>query len=44
LSKSIGDIHEARGEAGLQELPGIGKSLGDQIARWLQEEADTTET
>lgn len=36
--KSVVDIYEARGEAGLRELPNIGKSLGGQIAGWLEEE------
>lgn len=36
--KDIRDIHRVRGETGLQELPGVGKSLGGQIARWLREE------
>ncbi len=36
--ESIADIHQARGEAGLRELPGIGKSLASVIAKWLREE------
>ena len=36
---SIGALYEARGEAGLRELPGIGKSLAAQIAGWLKEDA-----
>jgi len=35
---SIAELYEARGEAGLRELPGIGKSLAREIARWLREE------
>jgi hypothetical protein len=35
--ESIVDIYQARGEVGLRELPGIGKSMAGQIARWLQE-------
>ena len=36
--ESIAELYQARGEAGLRELPGIGKSLAAQIAGWLQEE------
>jgi len=32
----VADVYEARGEAGLRKLPGIGKSLAGQIAGWLQ--------
>jgi DNA repair photolyase len=35
--ENIADIYQARGEGGLRELPGIGKSLAAEIARWLQE-------
>jgi hypothetical protein len=35
--ESIADLYDARGEAGLRELPGIGKSLAWRIARWLRE-------
>jgi DNA repair photolyase len=35
--ESVADIYTARGEAGLRELDGIGKSIGGQIAAWLQE-------
>lgn len=35
--QSIAELYAARGEAGLRELPGIGKSLAGQIARWLRE-------
>ncbi len=38
--ESIADIYGAHGQAGLRELPGIGKSLAGEIARWLQEEED----
>jgi DNA repair photolyase len=38
LSESIADLYEARGEAGLPELPGIGKRIAAQIAAWLQRE------
>jgi hypothetical protein len=46
--ESIAEIYNARGEAGLRELPGIGKSMAGQIAEWLPEsvtkqpEGDTT--
>jgi len=33
--ESIGELYRARGEAGLRELPGIGKSLAAVIGRWL---------
>jgi hypothetical protein len=36
--ESIVHVHQARGEAGLRELPGIGKSLGAEIAGWLSDE------
>ncbi len=38
LLESVADIYEAKGKAGLQALPGIGKSIAAQIAVWLQEE------
>jgi DNA repair photolyase len=37
LPENIVALYEARGEAGLRELPGIGKKLAGQIAAWLQE-------
>ncbi|MBN1978972.1 MAG: radical SAM protein [Anaerolineae bacterium] len=43
LGESIGDIYAARGEAGLQALPGIGKSIAAQIAEWLAAENDDGE-
>jgi DNA repair photolyase len=39
LPESVAAIYQARGEAGLQELPAIGKSLAAQIATWLEEDA-----
>jgi hypothetical protein len=39
--ESVADIYCAAGEAGLRALPGIGKSLAGEIARWLRE--STTE-
>jgi DNA repair photolyase len=38
LDESIDAIYKARGEAGLCELPGIGKSIAAQIAGWLAAE------
>jgi hypothetical protein len=38
---SIADLYRARGESGLRTLPGIGQSLAQEIARWLQEDANT---
>ena len=35
--ESVAEIYKVRGEAGLRELPGIGKGLTRQIARWLHE-------
>jgi DNA repair photolyase len=35
--ESIADLFDARGEAGLRELPGVGKSLAKQVEAWLQE-------
>ena len=40
--ESIADIYQARGQAGLRGLPGIGKSLAGEIARWLQKMDATT--
>lgn len=37
--ENIAELYKARGEAGLRELPGIGKSLARQVAGWLQESA-----
>jgi DNA repair photolyase len=39
--ESIADLYEARGEAGLRELPGVGKSLAGKIAGWLGEGTTT---
>jgi DNA polymerase/3'-5' exonuclease PolX len=36
--ESVAELYEARGEAGLRELPGVGKSLAGQIAEWLRED------
>ena len=41
--RSVAQIYRDAGEAGLQELPGIGKRLAAQIAGWLREEAGSTE-
>lgn len=35
--ESIADVSNKRGEAGLQELPGIGKKIAAEIGRWLSE-------
>ncbi len=35
--ESVSEIYHARGEAGLCELPGIGKRIAGEIAGWLQE-------
>lgn len=37
--ESVAEIYRERGEAGLRELSGIGKSLAGNIARWLREDA-----
>ena len=37
--ENVAQLCRARGEKGLQELPGIGKSLAGEIARWLREDA-----
>jgi DNA repair photolyase len=37
--ENLAAIHAARGEAGLRELPGIGRSIAGEIARWLEERA-----
>jgi hypothetical protein len=36
--ESVAEVYQARGEAGLRELPGIGKSLAGVIVRWLRED------
>jgi DNA polymerase/3'-5' exonuclease PolX len=36
--ESIAALYDSRGEAGLRELSGIGRSLAGQIAAWLREE------
>jgi len=36
--ESVADVYSARGEAGLRELPGVGKSIASQIGEWLGEE------
>ncbi len=41
--ESIADLFEARGEAGLRELPGVGKSLAAQIGAWLRKDAENLE-
>jgi DNA repair photolyase len=38
---SVADLYRARGEAGLRELPGIGKSIAAEIAGWLREHERT---
>jgi DNA polymerase/3'-5' exonuclease PolX len=35
--ESIDTIYELGGQAGLQEIPAIGKRLAAQIATWLEE-------
>jgi DNA repair photolyase len=37
--ESVAELYRARGEAGLQELPGIGRSIGAEVAYWLRREA-----
>ena len=37
--ESIAHVFQARGEAGLRELPGIGKSLAAEIGGWLTDES-----
>ena len=36
--ESITEVHDEDGEAGLRELPGIGKKLAGLIAGWLGED------
>jgi hypothetical protein len=33
----IAELYRVRGEPGLREVPGIGRSLAEQIAKWLRE-------
>jgi len=42
--ENIAESYQARGEAGLRELPGIGKSLAGQIAGWLRGNVAQQET
>jgi DNA polymerase/3'-5' exonuclease PolX len=35
--QSVADVFQSSGEAGLRELPGIGKGIATEIARYLQE-------
>jgi DNA polymerase/3'-5' exonuclease PolX len=37
--ESIANLYTVRGEAGLRELQGIGKSLAGRIGRWLVKDA-----
>jgi len=37
LHESVSEIYHTRGEAGLRELPGIGKSIAGEVAGWLRE-------
>jgi len=37
MPESVDKIYRERGETGLRQLPGIGKSIAGQIARWLGE-------
>lgn len=37
-SENIADIFTSRGDSGLQEISGIGKSISTQIGNWLREE------
>lgn len=37
--ESIAGVYNSRGEAGLRELPGIGKSIAAEMAGWLQKHA-----
>jgi DNA repair photolyase len=39
MSESIADLYRARGQVGLQELPGVGKSIAGEIAKWLHQPA-----
>jgi len=41
--ESVAEIYQAQGEEGLRELPGIGKSLAAQIARWLEKQRGNSE-
>jgi len=38
-SESVVELYGSRGEAGLRELPGVGKSIAREIGKWLQEYA-----
>jgi hypothetical protein len=35
--ESIAGVYNSSGEAGLRELPGVGKSIAGEMAGWLQE-------
>ncbi len=35
LSESVAEIHEREGQAGLEKLPSVGRSIATEIARWI---------
>ena len=39
MPENVMMIYKQMGEAGLQQLPSVGKSIASQIARWLEEES-----
>jgi DNA repair photolyase len=41
--ESVADVYRSRGEAGLRELPGIGKSLAGEIGGWLRRNSTEAE-
>jgi DNA repair photolyase len=36
--ENVAELYETRGEAGLRELPNVGRSIAGRIARWLEED------
>jgi DNA repair photolyase len=40
--ESVAEIYEARGEAGLRELPNVGRSIAGRIASWLGQGVGST--
>ncbi len=37
---SLGQLYAARGEAELHMIPGVGKSIASEIARWIEREPE----
>lgn len=44
LKESVLDLYRVKGEAGLQELPDVGKSISKEIVGWLSNEVEGSQT